>query len=102
MKIMKKQILTIGAAMLFTLGSATFIGCGNDEHHDGDHHEHAEGENHYEHAEGEEHHEEAVDHDGIESTDDHYRYQCPMKCEGDKMYEEEGSCPECGMDLKEF
>ena len=27
-------------------------------------------------------------------------YQCPMKCEGDKSYEEEGSCPVCKMDLK--
>lgn len=28
-------------------------------------------------------------------------YQCPMKCEGDKTYSEEGQCPTCGMDLKE-
>lgn len=27
-------------------------------------------------------------------------YQCPMKCEGDKTYAEEGNCPECKMDLK--
>lgn len=27
-------------------------------------------------------------------------YQCPMKCEGDKVYLEEGSCPVCKMDLK--
>lgn len=27
-------------------------------------------------------------------------YQCPMKCEGDKTYVEEGSCPVCKMDLK--
>src|SRR5690606_2563107 len=26
-------------------------------------------------------------------------YQCPMQCEGDKTYEEEGSCPICKMDL---
>ncbi|MDG1776139.1 MAG: heavy metal-binding domain-containing protein [Crocinitomicaceae bacterium] len=26
-------------------------------------------------------------------------YYCPMKCEGDKMYVEEGSCPVCEMDL---
>ncbi len=26
-------------------------------------------------------------------------YQCPMKCEGEKKYEEEGKCPECGMNL---
>lgn len=26
-------------------------------------------------------------------------YYCPMKCEGEKMYAEEGSCPVCNMDL---
>lgn len=29
-------------------------------------------------------------------------YQCPMKCEGDKTYDEEGACPKCNMDLKEL
>lgn len=27
-------------------------------------------------------------------------YQCPMKCEGEKMYEEQGTCPVCKMDLE--
>lgn len=27
-------------------------------------------------------------------------YQCPMKCEGEKMYEEQGICPVCEMDLE--
>lgn len=27
-------------------------------------------------------------------------YQCPMKCEGDKMYDKAGSCPVCNMDLE--
>jgi len=27
-------------------------------------------------------------------------YQCPMKCEGEKTYQQEGSCPVCNMDLK--
>lgn len=27
-------------------------------------------------------------------------YQCPMKCEGDKMYDKTGQCPVCNMDLK--
>ena len=27
-------------------------------------------------------------------------YQCPMKCEGDKMYDKAGKCPKCNMDLK--
>ncbi len=26
-------------------------------------------------------------------------YYCPMKCEGEKTYSAEGSCPKCGMDL---
>lgn len=28
-------------------------------------------------------------------------YQCPMQCEGDKTYDEPGSCPVCKMDLKQ-
>lgn len=27
-------------------------------------------------------------------------YECPMQCEGDKTFTEEGSCPICKMDLK--
>ena len=27
------------------------------------------------------------------------RYQCPMKCEGEKTYEEPGNCPVCNMHL---
>ncbi len=27
-------------------------------------------------------------------------YQCPMKCEGERVYHKEGSCPICKMDLK--
>ncbi len=28
-------------------------------------------------------------------------FYCPMKCEGDKTYDQPGSCPDCGMFLKE-
>ncbi len=28
-------------------------------------------------------------------------YQCPMQCEGDKIYDQPGSCPVCDMDLKQ-
>jgi len=28
------------------------------------------------------------------------QYQCPMKCEGEKMYDKPGSCPVCNMDLE--
>lgn len=27
-------------------------------------------------------------------------FQCPMKCEGDKTYDEPGICPVCKMDLE--
>ena len=27
-------------------------------------------------------------------------YHCPMQCEGDKTYDESGSCPVCNMDVK--
>lgn len=32
---------------------------------------------------------------------DKTEYQCPMKCEGDKVYHQEISCPVCNMDLVE-
>ena len=38
---------------------------------------------------------ETSDNKGEETT-----YACPMKCEGDKTYSKEGSCPKCKMDLK--
>jgi hypothetical protein len=28
------------------------------------------------------------------------KYQCPMKCEGEKTYDKPDSCPVCNMDLK--
>lgn len=74
---MRKTILTAGITMLFVVGSATFIGCGNSENQSKI--------NTNEHVEGE-----------------HTEYQCPMKCEGEKTYSEEGSCPVCGMDLTEL
>jgi len=27
------------------------------------------------------------------------KYKCPMKCEGDKTYDDQGSCPVCNMKL---
>lgn len=37
--------------------------------------------------------------DTSKSTEEGVVYQCPMKCEGDKTYDEPGSCPVCKMDL---
>ncbi len=33
-------------------------------------------------------------------TADKVVYQCPMKCEGEKIYAKEGKCPVCNMNLK--
>jgi acetolactate decarboxylase len=30
------------------------------------------------------------------------KYQCPMKCEGEKTYDNPGKCPVCGMSLKKI
>ncbi|MBI2280394.1 MAG: DUF3347 domain-containing protein [Bacteroidetes bacterium] len=39
---MKKQILTIGIAILFAIGSTTFISCGNQQNNEGDEHDHSD------------------------------------------------------------
>lgn len=32
---------------------------------------------------------------------EHYdHYECPMKCEGDKVYDKPDTCPVCEMDLE--
>ncbi|MFT4733730.1 MAG: protein SCO1/2 [Algoriphagus sp.] len=36
-----------------------------------------------------------------QSQEVHAHYACPMTCEADKTYHEEGSCPVCNMDLEE-
>ena len=73
---MKKKITSIIVAILFSLGSLTFVGCGGEEGHNHESHE--------------------ID------AEDHVHYQCPMDCEEGKTYEEPGSCPVCGMDLAEM
>ena len=80
---MKKAILTIGTAILLIAGSSMFSACGNSET------KHHEDMNHDENMEMTDEH------------DEHAHYQCPMKCEGEKTYEEPGICPVCEMDLKE-
>ena len=70
--------------MLFIAGSTIISACGNSET---------------------KHNEEMSHDENMEMTDEHAEhahYQCPMKCEGEKMYEELGSCPVCKMDLKEI
>ncbi len=45
----------------------------------------------------------ALQHDHSHSHEKHTHgtgnYYCPMRCEGDKLYHEEGDCPVCGMHL---
>lgn len=36
------------------------------------------------------------------STAEAKKYACPMQCEGDKTYAQEGKCPVCKMDLQEI
>ncbi len=38
-------------------------------------------------------------HDHRGSSDEEGKYYCPMRCEGDKTYDEPGDCPVCGMHL---
>lgn len=68
------------------------IACNNDKK------EHDSSEEKIEHKEHTEH-DETKEHDH-ESDMAMAAYQCPMKCEDDKTYAEEGSCPVCKMDLK--
>lgn len=99
---MKKQYLTISAAVLFALGSFTFVGCGGSEsHHEEEHHEHMEGEHHHdeEMEEGHEHHEHMEE--GEHMHAEGMGYRCPMKCEGDSIHTKQEPCSVCGMDLEE-
>lgn len=41
----------------------------------------------------------ACKNDSSKPSDEDIAYYCPMECEGDKTYEEPGSCPVCKMDL---
>jgi hypothetical protein len=49
-------------------------------------------------------------HHNDEKENEHYEkhaaegdanYQCPMECEGEKVYDSPGQCPVCKMDLEE-
>lgn len=39
------------------------------------------------------------EHQSHEHSNKKEGYQCPMKCEGDKVYQEPGNCPVCNMKL---
>jgi len=68
---MKKTVLTVATAMLFTVGSISIISCGGSENQESEAHEHAEGEEHAEggHDHGDGHaHEHAEDGGHAENT----------------------------------
>lgn len=50
------------------------------------------------HHNGDEEHEHHEEH----AAEGEVNYQCPMKCEGEKVYDEPGACPVCKMDLEEM
>ena len=75
----KKQVITFGTILFFTMGSSVFISCGNSEEHSHD----------------------TEIHEGHEDHEQHAEYQCPMDCENGKKYDKPGTCPVCEMDLKE-
>lgn len=68
-----------------------------EEQDNGSHGQSHSKENHlhdHQHAQDNQHHEAKA---GGES---HGKYYCPMRCEGDKTYDQPGDCPVCGMHLK--
>lgn len=46
------------------------------------------------------HAEQSHEHTHHSHSDSGAKYYCPMRCEGDKTYDEPGDCPVCGMHLK--
>jgi Cu2+-exporting ATPase len=38
--------------------------------------------------------------DSVPAVNTAVKYQCPMKCEGEKAYDTIGKCPVCGMDMQ--
>ena len=54
----------------------------------------------YKHVEQSSHENHQHNHSGHSHTNSTGKYYCPMRCEGDKVYEEPGDCPVCGMHLK--
>jgi len=74
---MKKSVIIIASAIMLFAGTAIFTSCNNDESASK---------------------KEKTEVNTSEVKTD--KYACPMKCEGDKTYDEPGKCPKCGMDLK--
>lgn len=80
---MKKLILSLTIILSTSL---MFTSCG-------------EGEKNPEH--GKYHHDGSDEHAAEHAAEGKINYQCPMQCEGDKVYDSPGQCPVCKMDLEE-
>ncbi len=80
---MKKIILISTASILLIIGGVLFIGCSNNSQKKTN-----------------------TDATEVVKTDTTKiavaKYQCPMKCEGDKTYDKPGKCPVCGMNTKKI
>jgi len=84
---------------LVPVGSVTEDYTHDQEHHDHEHHDHNKFHEHHDHsqeAHNHEHHDHNHDHVHHTSSGEYY---CPMRCEGDKTYDQPGDCPVCGMHL---
>lgn len=73
---MNKVLVTIGATMFLFIGGISLTSCGGSN-------------------------EAAAPEEKVEEAHAHKHYQCPMDCEEGKVYEAEGTCPVCKMELKE-
>ncbi|MGW8314138.1 MAG: copper-transporting P-type ATPase [Bacteroidales bacterium] len=65
-------------------------------HHDHHHAGQQDGHTHHQHPQKAHGQSQAVS----SVSDGKGKYYCPMRCEGDKVYDEPGDCPVCGMHLK--
>ncbi len=79
---MKKIILISTASILLIIGGVSITGCSNSSQNNNN-----------------------TDTIEVVKTDTAKiaaKYQCPMKCEGDKTYDKPGKCPVCGMNIKKI
>lgn len=72
MKTLKEIFAGWGSQQSEPVPAPAFMGCCGGGHHHHDHNETTAGE----------------------------KYQCPMKCEGNKTYDKPGNCPVCNMHLQ--
>jgi Cu2+-exporting ATPase len=47
-------------------------------------------------------HQDHKHHKPVQNENNAGKYYCPMMCEGDKVYDQPGSCPVCGMNLEKI